>query len=143
MTIKDNVDATELFLKNNNCDIDLFIEYLRSSDDRNFWCQSFIAFRNIVDSRTFMEGLVQFAMTFSMEPSEHHIANTKINLILELFEKIKLQDNIYLTTFCITGCAPIRYYVMKEYNDLKRHYNSIIQRNCFTNLHIFRIYNEP
>ena len=137
MTI--NIESTELFLKNNNCNIDLFIEYLRTKDDPNFWCQSFIAFRNIVDSRSFIEGLYQYVLTLSHDPSDYHIANTKIDLILELFEKIKLQDNIRLFTFCITSCAPLRFYVMKEYIALQRYYNSIIQRNCFTNLHIFRI----
>lgn len=133
-------DEAMRLITSNDFTIDKLIDEMRKTNDRWSWCDYYMAFCKFVDSRSFLEYMVQFHLTLSAEPSEHHIENTRIDLILELFEKIKLQDNIHLVTYCITGCAPVRYYVQKEYIELKLWYNNIMQHNCFTNLHTFRIH---
>jgi hypothetical protein len=49
------------------------------------------------------------------------------------------QDNLYLLQYVITGLAPVRYYVRDEYKQMQLDFNEIVRKNCFTNLHVYRI----
>lgn len=129
---KYNEEANIYF--SNPINIDNFIEKLRSYDDKWAWTIFVFKFNRAVDARTFWD-----FMYYGEEPSEEFVRNTKVDLIKEFIDKIMLQDNLYLLQYVITGIAPIRYYVQDEYRQMKKDFNDIVNRNCFTNLHLYRL----
>ena len=124
------IEANEYFNKPFN--IDDFIEKLRSYDDKWAWVICVGNFTRYVDSRSFWE-----FMFLGEEPSDNHKQNTKIDIIKEFMIKIMNQDNINLLQFVITGLAPIRYYVREEYKQMQLDFNKIVNKNCFTNIHLY------
>ena len=123
-------EADDYFNKPFN--VDDFVETLRSYDDKWAWVIFVSKFTRYVDSRDFFD-----FMFFGEEPSDQHKQNTKIDIIKEFMIKIMIQDNIYLLQYVITGLAPIRYYVREEYKQMKLDFNEIVQRNCYTNIHVY------
>lgn len=129
-------EADEYFTK--PFTVDNFIETLRSYDDKWAWVVFVGNFNRYVDSRNFLEFMI-----LGEEPSDNHKQNTKIDIIKEFMIKIMDQDNIYLLQYVITGLAPIRYYVREEYKQMQLDFNKIVNKNCFTNIHLYiRVNNE-
>lgn len=118
----------------NPINVDNFIEKLRSYDDKWPWTIFIYKFVRVVDARTFWD-----FMYYGDEPSEEFIKNTKIDIIKEFMTKIMVQDNLYLLQYAITGLASVRYYVKDEYRQMQKDFNDIVNRNCFTNLHLYRL----
>ena len=112
--------------------VDDFVETLRSYDDKWAWILFVSKFNRYVNSHVFFD-----FMFFGEEPSDQDKQNAKIDLIKEFMAKIMIQDNIYLLQYVITGLAPIRYCVREEYKQMKLDFNEMVQRNCYTNIHVY------
>lgn len=127
-------DEADIYFAN-PINIDDFIEKLRSYDDKWAWTIFIGKFTKLVNGRTFWEFII-----FGDEPSDEFIKNTKVDLIKEFIDKIVTQDNLYLLQYAISSIAPLRYYANDEYLQMKKDFNDIVNKNCFTNLHLYRIY---